>query len=117
MMGFLPGLPYLGGLPPEFALPRRENPRMKVPQRLGRRRHGHDGRSIRWRAPAAGTSSRARRPRCGTCGATPPALLAAGDKVTFAPVSLREYERLSAKAAAGELRLAPDEPPTREPRA
>ena len=32
MMGFLPGLPYLGGLPPEFALPRRENPRVKVPR-------------------------------------------------------------------------------------
>ena len=32
MMGFLPGLPYLGGLPAEFALPRRENPRVKVPR-------------------------------------------------------------------------------------
>ena len=32
MMGFLPGLPYLGGLPPEFGLPRRENPRIKVPK-------------------------------------------------------------------------------------
>ena len=31
MMGFLPGLPYLGGLPPEFNLPRRENPRIKLP--------------------------------------------------------------------------------------
>ena len=31
MMGFLPGLPYLGGLPEEFALPRRSNPRVKVP--------------------------------------------------------------------------------------
>src|SRR6476646_4600477 len=31
MMGFLPGLPYLGGLPAEFSLPRRENPRVKVP--------------------------------------------------------------------------------------
>ena len=31
MMGFLPGYPYLGDLPPELALPRRENPRIKVP--------------------------------------------------------------------------------------
>jgi allophanate hydrolase subunit 1 len=46
-----------------------------------------------------------------------PALLAAGDKVTFAPVSLREYERLLAKAATGELQLTPDEPPARELRA
>ena len=45
------------------------------------------------------------------------ALLAAGDKVTFAPVSLPEYERLLAKAGAGELQLAPDEPRARELRA
>ena len=31
MMGFLPGFPYMGDLPPELALPRRENPRTKVP--------------------------------------------------------------------------------------
>ena len=31
MVGFLPGYPYMGGLPPELELPRRENPRIKVP--------------------------------------------------------------------------------------
>ena len=30
MLGFLPGLPYLGGLDPQFSLPRRATPRMKV---------------------------------------------------------------------------------------
>jgi inhibitor of KinA len=30
MLGFLPGQPYLGDLPEELALPRRERPRMKV---------------------------------------------------------------------------------------
>ena len=30
MVGFLPGFAYLGGLPPELELPRRENPRLKV---------------------------------------------------------------------------------------
>jgi hypothetical protein len=44
----------------------------------------------------------------------PPSLLAAGDKVVFQPVSLREYERLLARAAAGDLQLAPDAP-AREP--
>jgi allophanate hydrolase subunit 1 len=48
---------------------------------------------------------------------TPPALLAAGDRVSFAPVSLREYERLSAAAAAGELRVTPEEVPARGRRA
>ena len=36
----------------------------------------------------------------------PPALLAAGDKVMFEPISLREYEAIAAQAAAGRLRLA-----------
>ena len=44
----------------------------------------------------------------------PPALLSAGDKVVFQPVSLREYEALLARAAAGDLRLAAH-PPDREP--
>jgi allophanate hydrolase subunit 1 len=35
------------------------------------------------------------------------ALLRPGDKVTFAPVSLREYERLVAQVAAGEFTLVP----------
>jgi allophanate hydrolase subunit 1 len=37
------------------------------------------------------------------------ALLAPGDKVAFAPVSLREYERLVAQVAAGELTLVPED--------
>ena len=45
---------------------------------------------------------------------SPPALLAAGDRVMFAPVSLREYERLMAEAAAGKLQLSPDTPSTGE---
>src|SRR5437016_4638386 len=31
MLGFLPGYPYMGELPRELYLPRRENPRIKVP--------------------------------------------------------------------------------------
>jgi len=31
MLGFLPGLAYLGDLPPELALPRRTTPRPKIP--------------------------------------------------------------------------------------
>jgi hypothetical protein len=40
----------------------------------------------------------------------PRAILAPGDKVTFAPVSLREYENLRAKAAAGELQILREPP-------
>jgi inhibitor of KinA len=115
MMGFLPGLPYLGGLPPEFELPRRENPRIKVPSgavavamsmTVVYPLESPGGWHILARTPAPLWDMRR----------NPPALLAAGDKVTFEPVSLREYEALLARAAAGELHLAPD-PPSREPHA
>ena len=116
MMGFLPGLPYLGGLPPEFELPRRANPRVKVPRgsiavamsmTVVYPQESPGGWHILARTPAPLWDMRR----------APPALLAVGDRVTFSPVSLSEYERLSAKAAAGELQLAPDEYPAHEPRA
>ena len=31
MIGFLPGLPYMGDLPAQISLPRRENPRLRLP--------------------------------------------------------------------------------------
>src|SRR5262245_59633496 len=114
MMGFLPGLPYLGGLPPEFELPRRENPRIAVPRgaiavamamTVIYPLESPGGWHILARTPAPLWDMRR----------NPPALLAAGDKVSFQPVSLAEYEALLARAAAGELRLSP-EPPSREQR-
>ena len=54
MMGFLPGLPYLGGLPPEFGLPRRENPRIKVPTGSVAIAMAMTVDLSRWKAPAAG---------------------------------------------------------------
>ena len=112
MMGFLPGLPYLGGLPSEFELPRRENPRIKVPSgaiavamsmTVVYPLESPGGWHILARTPAPLWDMRR----------NPPALLSAGDKVVFQPVSLREYEALLARAAAGDLRLAPD-PPAQE---
>jgi len=116
MMGFLPGLPYLGGLPKEFELPRRENPRLKVPRG----------------AVAVAMSMTVIYPLESPGGwhilgvtpvplwdlsRDPPALLDAGDKVTLVPVSLREYEVLLAKAAAGELEMAPETQPEGRPSA
>ena len=48
------------------------------------------------------------RPRA-TGGAGAGALLAAGDKVMFQPISLREYHTLAAQDAEGTLDLAPVE--------
>ena len=116
MMGFLPGLPYLGGLPPEFALPRRENPRMKVPRgsvavamamTVVYPLESPGGWHILARTPAPLWDMRA----------PPPALLAAGDKVTFAPISLRRVRALLGPGCGGRAAAAPDAPASREHRA
>ena len=107
MMGFLPGLPYLGGLPKEFELPRRENPRLKVPRgavavamamTVIYPLESPGGWHILGRTPVPLWDLRR----------DPPTILAAGDKVTFVPVSLGEYEALLAKAAAGALDIVPE---------
>jgi len=113
MMGFLPGLPYLGGLPPEFELPRRENPRIKVPS--GAVAVAMAMTVIYPLESPGGWHILARTPMpLWDMRRSPPSLLAAGDKVVFQPVSLGEYEALLARAAAGDLHLATDAP-AREP--
>ena len=113
MVGFLPGYPYMGDLPPELALPRRENPRTKVPPGSiaiatthdGGLHAGKSGRLASDRAnagspvgPAPRPARRARRPATRSC---------------FGPSSLGEYEALLAQAAAGTFRLEPEERPDR----
>jgi inhibitor of KinA len=107
MVGFLPGYPYMGDLPPELVLPRRENPRTKVPpgsiaiattMTAVYTLESPGGWHLIGRTPALLWDLRR----------DPPAVLGAGDKVVFQPVSLTEYERLSAKSAAGEFRLEPE---------
>lgn len=107
MLGFLPGQPYMGDVASELALPRRQSPRMRIP---------------------AGSVAIATTMTCvfpaqtpcgwhliGRCpvvlwdlkrGASMP-LLQPGDKVEFAPVSLREYEDLLARAAEGQSVVTP----------
>lgn len=93
MMGFLPGFPYLGLLPEEFDIPRLFEPRVKVPAR---------SISIAVRQTTVYTVE------CPggwhLIGRTPveffdpdraqPILVAAGDRIRFEPVPLREYERM-----------------------
>ena len=107
MMGFLPGLPYLGGLPEEFALPRRANPRVKVPS--GSVAVAMAMSVIYPQESPGGWHILARTPvPLWDMRRSPPALLAAGDQVTFEPLSLREYELMLAKAAADALVLTPE---------
>ncbi len=106
MLGFLPGQPYLGDLPEELALPRRETPRTRVA------------------AGSVGVASRMtcvfpKETPCGLniIGRTPvalwdhrrreAALLAPGDRVLFEPVGLEDFATLAELSARGELVLAP----------
>lgn len=107
MLGFLPGQAYLGDVPAELALPRRATPRAKIP--AGSLAMAMTMTSIFPRETPCGWHVIGRSPVClwdVTSSAAP--LLASGDTVTFAPVSLREYEALAAKAADRELTFAAD---------
>lgn len=109
MLGFLPGMAYLGDLPPVLStFPRMPTPRMKVPAgSLGIANtltciypvDTPAGWHLIGRSPVPLFR---RRPEVTT-------LLQPGDKVTFTPVSMREYETLMAKAAAGTLTIEPIE--------
>ena len=113
MMGFLPGFPYLGGLPHALALPRRETPRVRVPRgsvAIAMEMtciyplESPGGWHVLGRTPAALFDLRR----------DPPVPLAAGDTVAFQPISLSEYDRLTAEAAAGGLamRASPNPEPS-----
>jgi len=109
MLGFLPGMAYLGDLPTELsAFPRMATPRIKVPAgSVGIANtltcvypvDTPAGWHLIARSPVPFFK---RHPEVTT-------LLRPGDKVTFSPVSLREYEDLTAKAAAGTLSIEPIE--------
>jgi len=99
MLGFLPGQAYLGDLAPELSLPRRKTPRTQIAPgavAIATRMTCIFPRST----PPCGWHIIGRSPVALWRNAPQPhALLSPGDKVTFAPVSLREYERISAQAS------------------
>lgn len=103
LLGFMPGFPYLGGLPAELSMPRLATPRVRVPERT---------------LAIAGTT-------CGIypfaspggwrlVGRTPlrlfdpgrpaaPTLFEPGDEVVWHPIEAQEYAELDARAIRGEL--------------
>jgi KipI family sensor histidine kinase inhibitor len=94
-LGFQPGFAYLGDVPPELVLPRREIPRPKIPG--GSLAIAAKMTAIYPLESPAGWHLIGRSPV--PLWEPPPkanSLLAPGDKVTFTPISLREYEALRA---------------------
>jgi inhibitor of KinA len=110
MLGFLPGLAYLGDIAPELILPRRDVPRIRI-------RAGSVGIAM------AMTCIFPRESPCGLHllgnspvplwrpqnGADAAPLLTPGDQVKFAPIARREHDEMVAAAAAGDLVVTPVE--------
>lgn len=92
-IGFMPGFPYLGGLPPELATPRRANPRTSVP--AGSVAIGGTQTGIYPAQSPGGWNVIGRTPlRLFDPGADPPVVLQVGDRVRFVPVGRAEFGRI-----------------------
>ncbi len=103
MLGFMPGLAYMGGLPERLHLPRREDPRTRVPAGSVAIA-GALSIVYPWESPGGWH----------LLGRTPvrlfdlrrgerPVLLAPGDLVRFVPQSRAEFDAMSGAVAAGEF--------------
>ncbi|MBR0567552.1 5-oxoprolinase subunit PxpB [Azoarcus sp. L1K30] len=102
MLGFLPGFPFMGDVPEALRLPRRAEPRLRVPAGSVAVANGLTA-IYPWESPG-GWHLLGRCPVPLFDAACPsPSLLAAGDSVRFEPVSMTEYRRLLDAATAGEL--------------
>jgi inhibitor of KinA len=99
MLGFLPGHPYMGDLPESLHLPRRKEPRIRVPQ--GSLAIATSFTAIYPFDCPGGWNVIGRTPvRLFDAAASEPALLAPGDEVRFEPVPLETFEALAATGGA-----------------
>lgn len=105
MIGFLPGFPYLGDLPPELALPRRADPRVKVP--AGSVAIATNLSAIYpYESPGGWHLIGATPIPLFDPARSPPALLAAGDGVRFAPIEAAAFRAIREAAAADGHQIA-----------
>ncbi|WP_260851630.1 5-oxoprolinase subunit PxpB [Denitromonas ohlonensis] len=102
MLGFLPGFPFMGDVPAALQLPRRSEPRLRVPPGSIAIANGLTA-IYPWESPGGWhVLGRCPVPLFDATRAAP-ALLAAGDRVRFTPVSVDEFARLDAELKAGRL--------------
>ena len=103
MLGFLPGFPYLGDLPPQLALPRRADPRLRVP--AGSVSVATTLTAIYpYESPGGWHLIGATPIRFFDTLRRPPALLAAGDAVTFEPIGADRFAAIRARVEADDFR-------------
>lgn len=93
MVGFAPGQPYIGGLDPKLAVPRRATPRTRVP--AGSVAIANAQTAVYPFEISGGWSVIGRTPLAVFDPARdPPSLFAPGDRVRFIPISRSDFERL-----------------------
>ena len=104
MLGFLPGYPYMGDLCPSLRLPRRADPRVKVPP--GSVAIAMEMTAIyTYESPGGWHLIGAVPVSLFDVAKSPPAVLRPGDQVIFEAVSRAEYDRLASAGARGETVL------------
>jgi KipI family sensor histidine kinase inhibitor len=102
MLGFLPGFPFMGDLPERLHLPRRTEPRLRVPAGSVSIAGGLSA-IYPWESPG-GWHLLGRCPvPLFDAGREQPSLLSVGDRVRFQPVSIAEFQRLWDGLRAGDL--------------
>lgn len=99
MIGFAPGFPYMGEVPEQLQMPRLKEPRIRVP--VGSVAiTGRQTAIYPWESPGGWLL-------LGRCplplfdaGRTEPALLAAGDRVSFQSITPADFDKYAAAASA-----------------
>jgi len=104
MLGFLPGFPYLGDLPEALRLPRRAEPRLRVP--AGSVSIATSLTAIYPYESPGGWHLVGMTPiRLFDPEHSPPALLAPGDAVVFEPIDTASFAAIRSAVAADEYRV------------
>ncbi|MGH7046296.1 MAG: 5-oxoprolinase subunit PxpB [Stellaceae bacterium] len=107
MLGFLPGFPYLGDLPEALRLPRRAEPRLRVP--AGSVSIATSLTAIYpYESPGGWHLVGVTPIRLFDPARSPPALLAPGDAVVFEPIDAGSFSAIRRAVAAGEYGVDSD---------
>jgi KipI family sensor histidine kinase inhibitor len=105
MLGFLPGFPYMGDLPAALALPRRADPRVRVP--AGSVSIATSLTAIYpYESPGGWHLIGTTPVRLFDIERASPALLAPGDAVLFEPIDAGAFAAIKAAAGRGEYQVA-----------
>ena len=105
MLGFMPGLAYMGGLDNALHLPRRKEPRIKVP--AGSVAIAESMTTIYpWDSPGGWHLIGSTPLKLFDAAREEPILLGAGDEVTFRAISADEYAAMLAQVEAGRFDYA-----------